>query len=299
MTLNILTEASGSLTSAYLIKAVQEAGYRAVASDINPDCAGRYLADDFILMPSKNDINLWEKVVPALAQRKVNLVIPSLDETMLGWAERKKELKKLGIHVVISEESTVKIFQDKWLTYRFFLEKGIPTPKTSLEQQYPLVKPRQGRGAVGVVVTSDSVNMEGMISQEVIEGEEYTIDVFCDKISNPIYIVPRKRQGVKDGKSTGGIVVKQVEIISWVEKICKSISFIGPINLQCFVCKDETIKFTEINPRVAGGMALGFAATENWINLIVDHFFYDKDIKPKPIKFGMKMMRYYAEVFVS
>ena len=47
-----------------------------------------------------------------------------------------------------------------------------------------------------------------------------------------------------------------------------------------------------------GGMALGFAATENWINLIVEHFIENKSIHPKPIQYGMRMLRYYAEIFV-
>lgn len=299
MTLKILTEASGSLTSAYLIKAIQEAGFKCIASDINPECSGRILADDFILMPAKDDANLWGKIVPDLIQQQINVVIPSFDETLLGWAKRKKELMQQGIYVVLSEEPTIEIFQDKWLTYRFFSENGIPTPLTSLTQEYPLIKPRHGRGGYGVKVVTEKTNMAGMISQELVEGEEYTVDVFCDQKSRPVYIVPRKRLGVRDGKSTGGIVVNQVEIIRWVEKICHIISFIGPINMQCFLGKDGTIKFIEINPRIAGGMALGFAATENWVNLIVDHLINGKIIKPKPIKFGMKMMRYYAEVFLS
>jgi carbamoyl-phosphate synthase large subunit len=139
--------------------------------------------------------------------------------------------------------------------------------------------------------------MNGMISQEEIKGEEYTIDVFCDKDSYPVYIVPRKRLRIKDGKSTAGSVVENREIIRWVQKICEATHFLGPINIQCFV-NSKNIKFTEINPRIAGGMALGFAATENWINLIVKHFIKNKPIHPKPIQYGMRMLRYYAEIFV-
>ena len=77
-------------------------------------------------------------------------------------------------------------------------------------------------------------------------------------------------------------------------------AFEGPINIQCFDCNEAGIKFTEINPRIAGGMALGFAATENWIPLLVKHFVYGKEISNmKPIQYGMMMRRFYAEVFVS
>jgi len=210
--------------------------------------------------------------------------------------------KKVSInedYVILSEFHTVQIFQDKWLTYQFFVEAGIPTPKTSLEQVFSLVKPRHGRGSAGIKLTMDPICMDGMVSQEFIEGEEYTVDVLCDKDSKPIYIVPRKRLGVKDGKSTGGVVIYHPEIIKWVVRICEKISFQGPINVQCFVCKDGKVKFIEINPRIAGGMALGIAATENWIKLIIDNFINNKSIQPKSIKYGLRMKRYYAEIFIS
>ncbi|HBZ81753.1 ATP-grasp domain-containing protein [Brevibacillus sp. FSL K6-0770] len=297
--LRILTEASGSMSAAYIIRAIRQAGHAAIASDIDPDCVGRYLATDFIRMPSKNAPDLWEQTVEKLIDHKVNAVIPSLDETLSGWAERQQQMSQLGIDIILSPVETVRTFQDKWQTYQFFVREGIPTPATSLEQIFPLVKPRNGRGAVGVRVEKSSVEMDGMISQELASGIEYTVDVFCDKESHPVYIVPRRREGVIQGKSTGGIVEKQPLIEEWVQKICRAIPFAGPVNMQCFLQENGEIQFIEINPRIAGGMALGFAATENWISLMVDHFIYGKRITPKPIQYGLKMKRYYAEVFVS
>jgi len=40
------------------------------------------------------------------------------------------------------------------------------------------------------------------------------------------------------------------------------------------------------------------AASENWINLIVNNFIENNPIKPKPIKYNLRMMRYYAECFI-
>ena len=297
--LKIFVEASGSLTSGYFINSIKEAEHVCVASDIDSECVGRYLADEFIQMPDKDDPGLWDTTSKSLICHGIDIVIPSLDETLLGWAERKSVLMKMGIYVILSEFHTVQIFQDKWLTYQFFVEAGIPTPKTSLEQVFSLVKPRHGRGSAGIKLTMDPICMDGMVSQEFIEGEEYTVDVLCDKDSKPIYIVPRKRLGVKDGKSTGGVVIYHPEIIKWVVRICEKISFQGPINVQCFVCKDGKVKFIEINPRIAGGMALGIAATENWIKLIIDNFINNKSIQPKSIKYGLRMKRDYAEIFIS
>lgn len=296
--LKILTEASGGLTSGYIIKAIKDAGFFAVSSDVEEFIAGRYLADGFIKMPFSNDPQLWPKTIQLLEENEIEIVIPSLDDTLLGWSQRKNELREQNIHVVISDSSTIEIFQDKWLTYHFFKEHGFATPATSLEQVYPLVKPRLGRGAKGVRITSDVVSMEGMISQEVVDGEEYTIDVLCDMDSKPVYIVPRKRINVREGKSTGGLVTFHEGMIHEVERICRTVRFIGPINIQCFVGSNESIQFIEINPRLAGGMALGFAATENWISAIINQWIYGKSMIPNPVKYGMKMLRYYDEIFI-
>lgn len=295
--MKILTDASGSLTGAYLIKAIQDSGKLAVASDIEFNCHAKSLADDFIQMPLSGDAMLWEKINTLLEKHCIDVVIPSLDETLSGWAKRKQIFANKGVRIFISDEPVVQMFQDKWKTYQFFIKNNIPTPLTSLKQEYSLIKPRFGRGSAGVFLTSDEISMEGNISQELIKGTEYTIDVFCDKNSNPIYIVPRKRLNVKDGKSTAGIVVNHSKIIKYVRKICAATTFIGPINIQCFETNEGEIKFIEINPRIAGGMALGFAATENWVKLMIDHFIYNNDIKPVDVKYGLKMMRYYSEVF--
>jgi carbamoyl-phosphate synthase large subunit len=203
----------------------------------------------------------------------------------------------MGIAAIISSPDTIRICQDKWLTYLHFKNHGIPAPDTSLDQSHRLVKPRFGRGGKGIVITDEAVPMDGMISQQFVSGQEYTVDVFCDKEGVPVYIIPRKRLQVKDGKSTAGTVVNHPVIIEWARKICEGLPFAGPVNFQCIETADGDITFIEINPRVAGGMALGFAASENWISLAVEHFVHNRQISPKPIVWGLKMMRYYEEVF--
>lgn len=297
--MRILTEASGSITSGYLFRAIQELGHEAVASDISDQCYAKGLTQDFILMPKVAEVNSWETTIRLVKENNINLVIPSLDETLLLWSQNKKILFEKDIYVIVSEPDTINICQDKWKTYLFFKENDIPTPLTSLEPIYPLFKPRNGRGSSGIyrLESKKHIQMDGYLSQEIIEGTEYTVDVFCDSCGVPVYIVPRKRLDVKEGKSTKGIVVRHPLIEKYVKEICCAIKFNGPINIQCFEEKNGEIKFIEINPRIAGGMALGFAATENWVQLIVNHFVNEQPIESVPVKYGLKMMRYYNEVF--
>ncbi len=295
----ILTEASGSLVTNWLIRAIKESGNYAVASDITKHSVGQFLADDFALVPPCGAADLWQKLEQVLVEKHIDLVIPSLDETLVLWAEHKDELEKeYGVKVIISNAETIRTFADKYRTFLFFSAHGIPTPRTSLAKEFPLIKPRQGRGGRGVRVTNDpNVDMTEMISQELLIGQEYTVDCLVDGEGKPVYIIPRKRLNVKEGKSVNGEVVDDPEITRWVEQICASIRFLGPVNMQCFKTEDG-VKFTEINPRIAGGMALGLAASENWITLLVDYILPRKTVVPKPIRYGLRMYRYYEEIFV-
>ena len=293
----ILLEASGSLTASYLIKAVQEAGYIALATDLTPECYAIGLTSHFASMPKVSNPDLWKEVDTVLKENNVSIVIPSLDETLVEWAKRKQYFKEKKVEVILSDEEVIKVFQDKWLTYNFFIEHNIPTPKTSLNQEYEMIKPRFGRGSSGIYISNKVEDMEGQISQEVLNGIEYTIDVFCDSSHEPVYIVPRERLNVKEGKSTAGLVVKHEKIEKYVREICSATKFLGPINIQCFEMKNGDVKFIEVNPRIAGGMALGFAATENWIPLMISNLIEGKRFEKVDIKYGLKMMRYYSEIF--
>lgn len=296
--MRIMTEALGCLASASGVKSIHAAGYTAIGTDANAECCGKHMVEEFYCVPYACDPKSKDFLFNLAIEKKIDLVVPSLDEGMIHWSHMKKDLQQYGVYVAISDPETIEICEDKWLTYLTFKKYGIPTPESSLEQIYPLVKPRMGRGGAGIHINEDNVNMEGMIAQELLVGIEYTTDVFCNLNGDPIYIVPRKRMGVKEGKSTGGIVEKNTAIIEGVKDICRVIPFKGGINIQCFVTEDGSVKFTEINPRLGGGTALGMAATENWFPLMVETFIEKKVVEATvPVRYGMKMGRYYEEVF--
>ena len=298
--MRILTEASGSLVSGFMTKSIKEAGHIAVGSDIRKNCHAQLTSNSFILMPKASDSQLWLKVEKLILENNIQLVIPSLDETLLGWAQRRKFFANRGTDVIISEPETVETFTDKWKTYEFFINHNVPTPHSSLDAKFPLIKPRKGRGSEGIHIINDAkqrqqLNMENRISQKLAKGQEYTIDCLFSHDSKPIYIIPRRRENVSSGKSLDGIVDLQPDIIRHIKEIAEKTSFCGPINVQLFKNSDK-IEFIEINPRVAGGLALGFAASENWVPLIID-ICNEKPVLPKQVCNGKRMYRYYSEAF--
>lgn len=135
------------------------------------------------------------------------------------------------------------------------------------------------------------------ITQEEIVGQEYTIDCLFNPNGEIIYIIPRKRIGITQGKSTQGEVCYVKCLESYINTISSHIQFVGAINIQAFITRENKPVFIEINPRLGGGSALGFAASENWIKAMIEMFVYKQVVIPKPIRYGLKMARSYQEIY--
>lgn len=294
--MKIFIEASGSLVAPSNIISLKEAKLKVVASDITSWNAGSKLTDEYVKLKKVNSPNYWNYLTKILLKKKINWVIPSLDETLRGWSLHESALLRKKIKLLLSPKQTIYTFTDKWLTYNAFCEMGLPTPKSSQKQIYDLVKPRFGRGSKGIVLTKKKVSMRGMISQKFLYGNEITIDCLFDKNGLPIYIIPRIRKKISNGKSISGRIIKSQKITKYIKILSEKFHFVGPINVQCFE-KNNEIKFTEINPRISGGLSLSMKGSENWFDLWFNKILKNKPFLPKKIKYGMEMDRYYMETF--
>lgn len=293
----VLIEASGGLTSGYIIANLKSCDVTIIGSDINSDNHGSHLCDEFVEMPSAKTPNIRHFLEQCIKDNSIELVIPSLDETLFDWAKIAEQTGQM-CSISISPSTTIEVFQDKWNSFQFFKESGVKTPNTSLTLEYDFFKPRNGRGSTGIFQNNELSEMpDNYITQEFIEGVEYTIDCLFSRNGDLIYCVPRKRLKVVAGKSLSGVTVNNTEIIKQIAFMSRLIKFEGMINFQC-IENGDGIFFLEVNPRLAGGMALGIAATENWFQLLISDLIQKKTIKSsvKP-KYPLTMHRYYNEIF--
>ena len=139
--------------------------------------------------------------------------------------------------------------------------------------------------------------MAGNLSQQYLTGDEFSVDALCDLQGNPLYVVPRLRCAVASGRSTIGRVVDDEEITECVRRILRAMRFLGPVKMQCFRT-GAGLFFTDLNPRISGGLSLSFAATENWFRLI-PRLLARKSIRPVPVVPGLVMMRSLTETIVD
>ncbi|MCI0645019.1 MAG: ATP-grasp domain-containing protein [Chloroflexi bacterium] len=209
--------------------------------------------------------------------------MPLIDADLLILAEHQELFSEAGILTLISSLPVVQICRDKRLTAQFFTEHDIPTVRTlALDDlapgraTYPLfIKPAVGSGSIKSFKINNAEELAFFlryvpvpIVQEYARGQEYTVDVLMDLNGRVLNAVPRRRLEVRAGEISKGVTVKDWRIIEAVVSLLEKLGAIGPVTVQCFV-SDEGIQFTEINPRVGGGLPLSIAAGADYPTQIV------------------------------
>jgi len=170
------------------------------------------------------------------------------------------------------------------------------------------VKPWDGYAGRGNAVVNNrrellfySKRIPNPICQELIEGTEYTCDVYVDFGMKVRCVVPRKRIEVRSGEVSKGQVVKDIRIINEATQLVEILKA-GPgiITLQLFLTGNGKIKFIEINPRFGGGAPLSIKAGADFPKWILQELSGGKPgIRLDSIKDGLIMLRYDSEVWLD
>ena len=260
-----------------------------------------------------------KELLSIVKANKVSLLIPTVDLDLKQLAQNKSKFTALGCRVLISAPQVIDICQDKRKTYRFLLKNNFNTPatvsiRTALKNnksqlRFPLfLKPWDGYAGRGNAVVNNrkellfySRKIPNPICQELVEGTEYTCDVYVDFDMKVRCVVPRKRIEVRAGEVSKGQVVKNSGIMSEAASLVEILKA-GPgvITLQLFLTADDKIKFIEINPRFGGGAPLSIRAGADFPKWILQELTGRKpNIHPDGFRDNLVMLRYDSEVWLD
>lgn len=279
---NVLVTSAGGASAINVMQALRsqnEIPVRLIGVDMNATAAGLHLADASYTVPKATESAFIPEVLKICKQEAVDVVVPILSVEMPVFAKRVDEFTCRGIDMLISRPEVIETCNDKWLTYSFFTETGVPTPQTWQPNQFPqkdklpfpiIIKPNVGSGTRHTYRVENFEQVKALlplvpspILQEFIEGQEYTIDLLADRQSNLLAAIPRERVRTSGGKSVVAKTITDPEMLGWVKKIIKQIGLVGAANIQCFR-NGNSLLFTEINARfAAGGLLLAVAAGVN------------------------------------
>jgi carbamoyl-phosphate synthase large subunit len=262
-------------------------------------------------MPEVSQRELYaEKLRAVVSSESVQVLMPSSGYDVYAYSELKKELEAKGAFPVVSSRDSLEICRDKLLTYTSLasgFKDSLPFTTTDPDKIacFPAIaKPRFGKGSRDVIRIEDEKDLqyvvskyEEMIFQELLPGDEYTVDVLSDLKGKPIIAVPRLRLQTKAGISTRGKIVRNAELESLCKRIAEKIGIIGPSCVQVKASSEGIFKLVEVNPRMGGGTFFTTLAGANFPKMILDMVGGNEITEPTISE--ITVVRYFDEIIVS
>lgn len=283
-------------------------------ADLQRYCASGMVSKEHFEIPRSDSDMYFSALRKIIEEKEISVVLSARDEELYLLSKNKNFFKDLGCFLLISDNESISLCNDKYKLSKFFYENKIPQPDTYLFEDliekkidFPLIcKPRSGKGGIGIYkapnydfIKQNIEEKDNYLFQEYIVGTEYTIDLLLDFHSNVLSVIPRERVLVKGGESIITITKKNDLLIEYAKKIAETIGFIGHINIQCII-KDQKPYFIEINPRFGGASNSAFRAGMN-SPLNIMKMLNGDTIKPFIGQFeeNLMMLRYTNDFFLK
>ncbi len=281
----LVTGAGGPAAIAVLRAYERDASVTMIAADMDPWAAGLYLvpASDRVLVPAGTSPHLVDTLIDLCREHRIDVLVPTVDCELEPIALAADRFAAIGVRLLVPPAPVLAVTLDK-LALATACTDVVRVPRTESASttdpdswEYPvIVKPRRGSGSRGVdvvVSASDLVGRalsEDMMVQELLPGEEYSVDVLADASGRVRAAVPRVRQRVDSGVSVAGYTVVDDELQSFATRVVEALGLPYVSNVQVRRDRLGRPALLEINPRVPGSLALTVAAGVDMARLAVD-----------------------------
>lgn len=275
-----------------------------VGADMSHTAPALHSCDEWYQVPGIYDPDYIDRILSICEKEKINSIISLNDMELPILIENQEKFNDIGVNLVLSNKNVIDICSDKYKTYEFGLELGIPVPKTYIEVsqaivdiandsiKFPLiVKPRWGSASFGLYIVNTIGELEesftqchsnlatsylcqfqqsnqDVIIQEFIEGSEYGVDIFNDLRSTYHGFVAKKKLSMRAGETDKATTVSPRLFLDSATKIGKNLGHIG--NLDCdFMERDGEMLLLELNPRFGGGYPFSHEAGANLVKCLL------------------------------
>ena len=282
----LVTGAGGPAGVAVIRSLLRRDDLTVFAADMDGWASGLYLVpgEQRRLLPPGRDAGFVEAVRAIVADAAIDLVISTVDVELEALADRRDELAPAVLAAPSSE--TLRSCLDKLALAARCAGTG-RAPRTVLageaalaeEWDFPVfAKPRQGAGSRGIRTVPDRAALaalprdEGLIVQDLLPGDEYSVDVLADASGNVVAAVPRTRARVDSGVAIAGQTVRDAELEDTAAAVARAIGLVGVANVQLRRDRSGRAMLLEVNPRFPGALPLTISAGVDIPSLVVDLF---------------------------
>ena len=243
-------------------------------ADISETAPALFFCDKKVIVPRINDNAYIPAIIDTCKNNKIEALIPTIDTDLMLLSENTSRFQEVGTKVLISSPDKIAICRDKNYTSDFFVSCGLNAPKTyndysQYDGKFPcFIKPKDGSSSIDAykIDTVDELRefanrVDDYVIQPFIDGEEYTVDIFCDFDSNPVFITPRKRLAVRAGEVLKTEIASDDNIVEECKLLIEKFKPVGAITVQLIKEKNTGVNYyIEINPRFGGGAPLSIMA---------------------------------------
>jgi len=247
-------------------------------------------ADKSFVIPMAKDPQYFPKLLQVCKENNIRGVLSINDLELPILSKHKDELYKNNITAIVSEPETIDICFDKYKTYRFCINEGIPVPRTYLWNQkkqiiqdiesgiinFPIIaKPRKGSRSVGIHLIYDMAQLlndienvklqempedEKLMFQEYIDSDQYSIHVFNDASLKPVSIVTMVNLFRHFGETFHIKTFRDEFLIQLGIEIGQKLRHFGPLSADVHKRENGEYVVLEFNPRISGCYSLSHYA---------------------------------------
>lgn len=174
-TIDILMTGGGAPGAAGILHCLQQnKAFHITVADANPVAIGRYLTDDFEVIPYAEDPGFAEAIILLCRRKKIRAVLPLVTRELILLAQHREDFELAGIKLLVSPASSLEIANNKSRLYEFLQWRGIAVPEFRIvenveqfqtavgELGYPLktvcFKPSVSNGSRGFRIISEKIN---------------------------------------------------------------------------------------------------------------------------------------------
>lgn len=245
-----------------------------IGADITDTAPALAFCDEAVIVPPISDPDYIPQLLRICREFGIHALVPTIDTDLLILAKEKNRFTEIGTKVWVSAPEKIAICRDKRLTSDYFVSLGLNAPQavsdvSEYESGFPaFIKPIDGSSSIGANRAENLEDLETYanqlgeyVIQPFVQGNEYTVDVFCDADGAPIYITPRVRMAVRAGEVLKTKICHHKQIESEMLKLIRDFKPCGPITVQLIRNEKTGInQYIEINPRFGGGAPLSMKA---------------------------------------
>jgi carbamoyl-phosphate synthase large subunit len=280
-------------------------------ADMDPCAAGLYLVppERRLIIPAGNASDFLPHLLNICEKNQIQILIPTVDTELLPIAQNLEQFTKTKTRVPISPATTLALCRDKFKLLSCCQDTGLtPTfslwTETSATPIFPcFAKPREGAGSRGALTIHSQEELAPLprnssyLIQELLPGEEYSVDVYISSKGHALAAVPRLRMKIDSGIAVACRTKIDPELSEMALKIAKKAGIVFVANIQFKANAHNQFKLLEINPRFPGTLPLTSAAGIDIPNLLI------KDLNNQPLGNDLlafkelMVVRYWTEEF--